>query len=185
VHVADLAVIESKHADPALEAYAPPNAGRYGLSRNRGCVSHLSQPIDSETGTTTKSKNPYYISKQLQDLVLADESGEQRTFALSDFNATASEGDRVILVSASPEGQGQSTAIALRNETTGESFFSASEITKLVQPTWLDPKYFMPIVVACILTLGMLFAVLMPCMLIAGAIAKKRTAVFIERLQFE
>lgn len=62
---------------------------------------------------------------------------------------------------------------------------SSTEIEKLIQPKWLNAKYFMPLVVICILTVGSLFVILLPCLLISSAIAKKRTARFIERFRFE
>jgi hypothetical protein len=166
-------------------AFAAPSGEGDIFNRTSGRIQSLSEPIDSETGTTTKSRNPYYVSEQLQELVLASETGELSTFGLTDFNATGTVGDRVTVVSTRLQGEGQSIPIAHRNEATGEAFFSSTEITKLVQPKWLNPKYFMPLVVICILTVGSLFVILLPCLLISGTIAKKRTARFIDRFRFE
>ena len=178
-------VPNNKDSRDDAQAFVARNRERYALSWARGRISRLTQPIDSETGTTTKSRNPYYISKQLQELVLTSDTGEQSTFGLTDFDATATQGDLVTVVSANPQGQAQPTPIALRNETTGATFFSTTEIITLVQPSWLSPKYFMPLVVVCILTVGALFSILFPCLLISGHLAKKRAAVFIEGFRFD
>ncbi len=67
---------------------------------------------------------------------LTDNSGKERAFQLNDFDLACREGHKLTVVWTIKKGEERGPYIAVRNHTTGQTFYGESQITTICNPQW-------------------------------------------------